>query len=133
MKRVRKTGVARKVKVDFIEVTEAPVPAEAKVQAIVKRHYPEAGPVRIYRTTDGRIGVIGDIPVLPGDRARYNAFYRDLSRALGGRRGRPRGEPTVQTKLNLPKKIHKALKGAAKKSGLSMSRLVADYVRANLL
>ena len=123
----------KRVNVDVIEVTEAPVPADAKVQAIVRKHYPEAGPVRIYRTTDGRIGVIGNIPVVPGDRARMNGLFRDLNRALGERRGRPRGEPTVQTKLNLPKRVYRALKTAAKKSGSSMSRLVADYVRANLL
>ncbi|MBI2919453.1 MAG: hypothetical protein HYY18_00045 [Planctomycetes bacterium] len=38
----------------------------------------------------------------------------------------------VQTKPNLPKNVFKALKSAARRSGSSMSRLVADNVRANL-
>lgn len=122
-----------RVKVDFVEIAEPPVAAEARVQAIVRRYFPDAGRVRVYRTTDGRIGVTGQFSLVPGDRGRLDAFYRDLSRALGDGRGRPRGEPTVQTKLNLPKKVYNALKSAARKSGSSMSRLVADYVRANLL
>lgn len=122
-----------RVKVNFVEVASPPVEANARVQAIVRRHFPDAGKVKVYRTIDGRIGVSGRFSLVAGDRRRLDAFHRDLSRALGDGRGRPRGEPTVQTKLNLPKKVYNALKSAARRSGSSMSRLVADYVRANLL
>ncbi len=119
--------------VEFIEVAPGTTRRDRAAERIVQKYFPDCGPVTVYRTTDGQLGFQANIPIIPGDKSRIEKMYTELNRALGERRGRPRGEPTVQTKLNLPAKIYNALKAAARKSGSSMSRLVADYVRANLL
>jgi hypothetical protein len=82
-----------KTKAHVIEV----VPAddlrkkEAKARAVVKRFFPNAGPLRLYRTAEGRIGCQLDVTVTAGDRKRLDQAYQAIMSALGEKRGRPRG------------------------------------------
>lgn len=120
----------KRVKVNVIEIDKLIVPSDIRrARAVVKRYFPDAGQVQLYRTMDGRVVVMCHLSILPGDRKKLDNFYRDLLQVIGGnRRGRPLGEPTVQTKLNLPKSIYNALKSVSQKSGKSMSQLVAECV-----
>jgi len=62
---------------------------EAKVKAVVKRFFPNAGPVRLYRTAEGRVGCQLDLTVA-GDRKRLDQAYHAIMDAVGERRGPPR-------------------------------------------
>lgn len=97
---------------------------EAQARKAVKRFFPKAGPLRLYRTAEGRIGVQLDVTVTAGDRQRLDAAYRAVMEVLGEKRGRPRGEKKVQTKLMLPEPTYRALKRAAAASNSTMSGVV---------
>ena len=100
---------------------------EAKASQALKRFFPNAGRLRLYRTAEGRIGVQVDLTVTSGDRKRLDDAYRAIMKVLGERRGRPPGGvKTVQTKLLLPEPAYRALKRAAAASNSTMSRLVAE-------
>ena len=121
-----------KTDVRFVEV----VP-DAKLRSLeraatraVRRLFPESGPVKLYRTADGRIGCQMQVAVAPGGRKRLDEAYRAVMRALGERRGRRAGVRTVQTKLRLPEPIYSALKKAAEDSETTMSAVVADSLLA---
>ena len=64
---------------------------EAKARAVIKRFFPNAGPVRLYRTAEGRVGCQLDLTVTAGDRKRLDQAYEAIMDAVGERRGRPRG------------------------------------------
>ena len=61
----------RKTKVHVVEVVpDADLrKKEAKARAVVKRFFPNAGPVRLYRTAEGRVGCQLDLTVTAGDRS----------------------------------------------------------------
>jgi len=59
--------------------------------------------------------------------------YRAVMKVLGEKRGRPRGAKTVQTKLLLPEPVYRALKKAAADSNATMSNVVADIARRELI
>jgi hypothetical protein len=117
-----------KTNVHVIEVVEDAElrKKEGKASEAVKRFFPNAGPLRLYRTAEGRIGVQLDLSVTPGDRQRLDHAYRAIMKVLGEKRGRPRGVKTVQTKLLLPEPAYRALKRAAAASHSTMSGLVAQ-------
>lgn len=117
-----------KTNVHVIEVVEDAElrKKESKASKAVRRFFPNAGPLRLYRTAEGRIGVQLDLSVTPGDRQRLDDAYRAIMKVLGEKRGRPRGVKTVQTKLLLPEPAYRALKRAAARSNSTMSGLVAQ-------
>ena len=63
----------RKTKVHVVEVVpDADLrKKEAKARAVVKRFFPNAGPVRLYRTAEGRVGCQLDL-TLVGAKVRLN-------------------------------------------------------------
>jgi hypothetical protein len=99
---------------------------ETRARAVLRRFFPEAGPLRLYRTRDGRIGCQIDLSLAVGDRKRLDEAYRALVKALGETRGRPRGAKKIQTKLMLPESAYRALKRAAAASNATMSGLVTQ-------
>ena len=120
------------MKLDFVEIvsdTELKR-KEKEVREVVRRFYPECGPVKLYRTADGRIGFQMQITLTAGDRKRLDELYRAIMKLLGEKRGRPRGIETVQTKLHLPKSIYSALKKAAEDSHATMSSVVTESLLA---
>jgi hypothetical protein len=102
---------------------------ESLATQAVRRFYPSAGPVKLYRTADGRIGFQLDVAVTAGDRKRLDDAYRAVMKVLGETRGRPRGAKTVQTKLWLPEPVYHALKRAAAASNSTMSGFVAELAK----
>lgn len=102
---------------------------EALATQAVRRFYPDAGPVKLYRTVDGSAGFQLDIAVTAGDRKRLDDAYRAVMKVLGEKRGRPQGVKTVQTKLYLPEPIYLTLKRAAAASNATMSGLVAELAK----
>jgi hypothetical protein len=122
------------MKVNFVEVIPDPKlkKKEEAVTKAVKRLYPDCGPVKLYRTADGRVGFQIQIVVEAGDRKRLEEVYRVVTKALGEKRGRPRGAKTVQAKLHLPKPVYSALKKAAEDSHTTMSGIVTESLRAHL-
>ena len=60
------------------------------------------------------------------------AAYRAVMKVVGVKRGRPVGDKTVQAKLLLPQPVYSALKKEAKRSNVTMSRLVAETLKAHL-
>lgn len=64
---------------------------EARARAVVKNFFPNAGPVRLFRTTDRRVGCQLDISLAAGDRRRLDEAYDAIMKAVGEKRGRPRG------------------------------------------
>lgn len=117
-----------KPRVHVVEVVQDPElrKKEARARAVVKRFFPDAGPVRLYRTAEGRIGCQLDISVTAGDRKRLDEAYHAIMKAVGEKRGRPRGVKKVQTKLMLPEPAYQALKRAAAASNETMSGLVTQ-------
>jgi hypothetical protein len=99
---------------------------ETKARAVVKRFFPSAGNLRLYRTAEGRIGCQLDLSVTAGDRKRLDEAYDAIMKAVGEKRGRPRGVKKVQTKLMLPEPTYLALKRAAAASHETMSDLVTQ-------
>lgn len=117
-----------KPNVHVIEVVEDPELRKKQAQATtaVRRIFPNAGEVRLYRTTQRRVGVQLDVTLTPGDRRRLDEAYSAVMRIVGEKRGRPRGVKTVQTKLLLPEPVYRSLKRAAAASHSTMSSLVAQ-------
>ena len=122
----------KKTKVEFIEiVTDTELKRkERQVADRLRRILPQCGPVKLYRTADGRIGFQMQVAIAAGERKRLDEIYRVIMRGLGSKRGRPRGVETVQTKLNLPKPVYAALKDVAQNSNKSMSMIVSDSIMA---
>lgn len=118
----------RKTKVHVVEFVPDPElrKKEAKARAVVKRFFPNAGPLKLYRTREGRIGCQLDLTVTAGDRKRLDEAYQAIMKALGEKRGRPRGVKKVQTKLMLPEPAYLALKRAAAASNGTMSSVVTQ-------
>jgi hypothetical protein len=83
-------------KVQFIEMVQdgALAQKEPAATAAVRRLFPNAPPVKLYRTADGRVGFLLQLSGTAGDRKRLEAAYRAVMRVLGERRGRP---PKVKT------------------------------------
>ena len=103
---------------------------EKAVTEIVRSFYPTCGPVKLYRTTDGRIGFQAQLTLTPENRKQIEKVHRAVMNYLGEKRGRPKGVETVQTKLRLPKPVYAALKKAARDSRETMSNVVADSLLA---
>jgi hypothetical protein len=103
---------------------------EKEVTEIVKNFYPACGPVKLYRTADGRIGFQIPVTLTPQNRKQIDKVYRAVMKSLGENRGRPSGVETIQTKLRLPKPIYVALKKTAADSRETMSQVVAESLLA---
>ena len=124
----------RNRKVTFVEiVADAEIKArEAEVSKAVNELYPGCGPVKLYRTADGQVGLELRVAITAGDKKRLDQLYATVMKVLGRRRGRPAGVKTVQTKLRLPEPVYEDLKKAADESHQSMSRVVAECLVARL-
>jgi hypothetical protein len=105
---------------------------EKEITEIVKGFWPTCGPVKLYRTADGRLGFRLQLTLTPENKKQVDKVYRAVMKALGERRGRPNGVETVQTKLRLPKNVYTALKKAAEDSGETMSSVVSGSLLAQL-
>jgi hypothetical protein len=118
-------------RVEFVEiVADTPLrQKEKEATEAVKRLCPDCGPVRLYRTSDGKVGIQLQISLAPGNRKLLDDIYRTVMKVVGQRRGRPAGKKTVQTKLRLPEPVYDLLKRAAEKSHSTMSSVVADSLR----
>ena len=103
---------------------------EKEVTEIVRSFYPTCGPVKLYRTADGRVGFQAQLTLNPENRKQIEKVHRAVMKYLGEKRGRPTGVQTVQTKLRLPKPVYAALKKAARDSRETMSHVVADSLLA---
>ena len=123
-----------KPRVEFIEIVADTTLRQKEKEATeaVRRLCPGCGPVKLYRTSDGRVGIQLQISLAPGNRKLLDDIYRAVMKALGQRRGRPVGLKTVQSKLRLPEPVYDLLKKAAEKSHSTMSNVVADSLRDRL-
>ncbi|MBI2221714.1 MAG: hypothetical protein HYU53_10970 [Acidobacteria bacterium] len=99
---------------------------EREATATFRKVFPEAPPLKLYRTSDGRIGFQVAIGLSPGDRKLFNDAYAAVMKILGEKRGRPRGTRKVQAKLRLTEDVYKALKATADSSHKSLSSVVED-------
>lgn len=99
---------------------------EEQATATFRRFFPQAPPLKLYRTSDGRIGFQVALALSAGDRKHFNDAYVAIMKILGERRGRPRGSRKVQTKLRLNEEVYKALKATAETCHKSVSNLVED-------
>jgi hypothetical protein len=129
-----KLNTRKNPRVEFIEIVQDGdlKTKERAVTEAVRRSYPNCGPIRLYRTTDGRIGFQISLSFAAGERKVLDDVYKTIMRALGERRGRRPGPKTVQAKLRLPEPVYSALKKAAEESNVTLSKLVADLARKEL-
>lgn len=120
------------MKTDFIEVVPDPElrKKEKQVTEVVRRFYPECGPVKLYRTSDGRVGFQMQLTLTAVNRKQVDKVYSAVMKCLGEKRGRPAGVETVQTKLLLPRPVYSALKKAAEESDETMSSVVTESLLA---
>jgi hypothetical protein len=126
--------MSKKISVNFVEMVkdvELSKKEKAATEAI-RRFYPDAGPVKLYRTANGRVGFQMQIRVAASDGQRLERAYRAVMKILGERRGRRPGRKTVQTKLHLPEAVYARLKKAAASSHSTMSKVVAEALSARL-
>ena len=96
----------RKTKVHVVEVVpDADLrKKEAKARAVLKRFFPNAGPARLYRTAEGRVGCQLDLTVTAGDRKRLHQAYKAIMDAVGEKIRRTRGRsPELSPSWALPK------------------------------
>jgi len=124
----------KSVKVQFIEIVDDAElrKKEREVNETLARLQNGCGPVKLYRTADGRIGFQVSLRAAAGDRKRVDEVYRLIMRAIGERRGRPAGLKTRQVKLRLPEPAYAALKQAASDSSATMSQIVARLAMREL-
>lgn len=123
-------------KVRVLEIVDDPALRKKQRMAtgVFRRFFPKAPPLKLYRTRDGRMGFQTEISLAAGERGLFESAYSAVMRALGERRGRPRGERTVQAKLRLHEPVYKALKRAAQRSQTTLSGVVEDLAhRARLV
>jgi len=99
---------------------------EEEATKTFRKFFPQAPALRLYRTSDGRVGFQVAIALSPGDRKVFNDAYAAVMKVLGEKRGRPRGTRKVQAKLRLTEDVYKALKATADKSHKSMSSVVEE-------
>ena len=99
---------------------------EREATAAFRKFFPDAPPLKLYLTSDGRIGFQVAIGLSSGDRKLFNDAYAAVMRTLGEKRGRPRGARKVQAKLRLAEDVYKALKATADSSHKSLSGVVED-------
>lgn len=130
----REVTTVSKTRVEVIEIE--PDATLQKKEAIatrtLRRFFPKSGPVRLYRTADGKVGFEAKLALVSGDRKRLDEAYRELMKAIGEHRGRPRGPETVQAKLRLRADVYKKLKQVAKARNTTMSEIVTESVLANI-
>lgn len=99
---------------------------EGQATTMFRKFFPQAPPLKLYRTSDGRTGFQVAIALSPGDRKNFNDAYAAVMKVLGERRGRPRGSRKVQAKLRLNEDVYRALKATADKSHKSLSNVVEE-------
>ena len=80
----RREASMRKTKAHFVDVVpDADLrKKEAMAWVVVKRFFPNAGPVRLYRTVEGRVGCQLDLTVTAGDRKRLHQAYKAIMDAV---------------------------------------------------
>lgn len=120
----------------IVEIVDDPELRKREPQAtqVFRRFFPGAPRVRLYRTRDRRIGFEARVRLATGERARFEEAYAAVMQALGQRRGRPRGQRTVQAKLRLHEPVYRALRLAARRSRTTLSSVVEDLAqRARLV
>ncbi len=123
-----------KPKVAFVEVVrdDELKKKEEEVTRLVNHLYPGCGPVKLYRTAQGRIGFQVRLTLAPGGKKRLDQLYGTVMKVLGDKRGRPAGVKTVQTKLWLPQPVYNDLKKAAEESHSTMSQVAAECLVSRL-
>ena len=121
-------------RVEFVEIVADTTLRQKEKEATeaVRRLCPACGPVRLYRTSEGKVGIQLQVSLAPGNRKLLDDIYRAVMKIVGQRRGRPVGQKTVQTKLRLPEPVYDLLKRVAAKSHSTMSSVVADSLRDSL-
>jgi hypothetical protein len=85
-------------KVDVVEVVvddELRQKTRAATAAF-RRFFPDASELKLYRTSDGRLGFQAELALAVGDRTRFEKAYRAVMKVLGATRGRPAGTRKVQ-------------------------------------
>ncbi|GMU74168.1 MAG: hypothetical protein AMXMBFR44_3660 [Candidatus Campbellbacteria bacterium] len=114
----------------FLEVKGDPELQSKKKQATkaLRRFFPNCGPVYLYRTASGRVGIQAALLFAPGDQGRIKEAYRAVMIAIGENRGRRKGPDTVQVKLHLQRDIHSLIKEEARRRHTTMSQVVADAI-----
>ena len=93
-----------KTNVHVIEVVPDEELRKKQVRAgkVLKRFFPNAGDLRLYRTSVGEIGIQVDLDFKPGDRQRLDKAYDEIMKVLGEKRGRPRGVRKNSNKAKSP-------------------------------
>ena len=128
---LRKQGGVRTIEIVQDDKLKA---KETHATTTFRKFFPKAPPVRLYRTSEGRIGFQVALALGPCDRKHLNDAYAAVMRVLGEKRGRPVGVRKVQAKLRLNANVYKALKKTADKSHKSVSSVVEDLAyRARLV
>ncbi len=88
--------------------------------------------VKLFRDQDGRVGYsLHGLDLAAGKRVLLD-FHATLARALGWRRGRPRGEPTHQVKFRIPESAYQRLARRAQSRSISPSRLAGELILKQL-
>jgi hypothetical protein len=119
----RKPSGVRTIEVVRDEVLKA---KETKATTTFRKFFPQAPALKLYRTSDGKVGFQVAISLSAGDRKNLNEAYAAVMKVLGERRGRPRGSRKVQAKLRLNEDVYRALKATADRSHKSLSNVVEE-------
>lgn len=119
---------SRMSKVDVVElvVDDGLRQKTRAATAAFRRFFGDAAELKLYRTSDGRLGFQAQLALASGDRARFEKAYRAVMKVLGETRGRPAGTRKVQAKLRLREPVYRKLRIAAKRSRRTVSDLVEE-------
>ena len=121
-------------KVEFFELrsTKALKLIERRINAELKKAFAPASPtVKLFQSNKEIVYSIGALPV-SGSKKVLDAVEKIVRKGVGDRRGRPVGEPTHQVKARLRETKYRALVKAAKKKGVSPSRLALNILETHI-
>ena len=122
-------------KVEFVEVVrdEDLQKRQGEATKAFRRYFPEAPPVQLYRTADGRVGVQTRFAIAVGEHGKFQKAFAAVMKILGEKRGRPASEPKVQVKMRISEPVFMALKAKAVSSRTSLSALIENLARKSHL
>lgn len=88
--------------------------------------------VKLFRDRMGKLGYsLHGIDLASGKQTLLD-LHALITRALGWKKGRPRGEPSRQIKLRIPESAYRALARRAATRSISPSRLAGEFVLKQL-
>lgn len=121
-----------KVKSYELESSKDLEQAERKINKQLAKAFATAPSVKLFKSGDEVVYSVQGLPVASGKKV-MDAVEKLVRQEVGYRRGRPSGEPTHQVKVRVRQSRYDLLLKAAKKKGVTPSRLAGQIVEEHIV